>query len=58
MTLATLLFLAVRSYIPVASGAGQLALTALFIATVPGYITLFSIVLKVLQGGKVESTAN
>lgn len=57
LVLASLLFLAVRSHIPVTSGAAQLALVALFVAAVPGYITLFSIVLKVFQGARVQPTA-
>jgi hypothetical protein len=52
--LATSLLLTVRSYIPATAEAGQLALAGLFLAAVPGYVTLLSTLLKVFQGGRVQ----
>ena len=57
LTLAGLLFIAVRAHGPVASATAQMAMTALFVAAGPGFITLFSVVLKIFQGGRVQPTA-
>ncbi len=54
LALATFCFLAARSYIPVSAGLGQLALAALFVAAVPGYVTILSSALNVFQGGRVR----
>ncbi len=55
--LATGLLLAVKSYIPGGSAAGHFALAALFIAAVPGYMTLCSIVVTSIRNARAQPGA-